>query len=61
VGIETAPGYGAVTSKVSSDSPDGVLPDVDSKAALTVKKVKYMISNIFAEYRVITHKLIRKS
>jgi hypothetical protein len=47
VGIETAPGYGAVTSKVSSDSPDGVLPDVDSKAALTVKKVKYMISNIF--------------
>jgi len=40
VGIETAPGYGAVTSKIASDSPDGLIPDVDSKTALTVKKVK---------------------
>jgi hypothetical protein len=46
VGIETAPGYGAVTSKVPSDSPDGVLPDVDSKAALTVKKVKFVMLNV---------------
>ncbi|PNF33784.1 hypothetical protein B7P43_G10226, partial [Cryptotermes secundus] len=37
VGIETAPGYGAVTSKILSDSPDGPLPDMESKAALTVK------------------------
>ena len=40
MGIETAPGYGAVTSKIASDSPDGLIPDVESKTALTVKKVK---------------------
>ncbi|KAJ4431354.1 hypothetical protein ANN_19951 [Periplaneta americana] len=39
VGIETAPGYGAVTSKIPSDAPENLLPDVDAKAALTVKKV----------------------
>jgi hypothetical protein len=47
VGIETAPGYGAVTSKISSDSPDGPLPDMEPKAALTVKKVKFDVLNIF--------------
>lgn len=47
VGIETAPGYGAVTSKVASDSPDGLVPDVDSKTSLTVKKVKLNNFNFF--------------
>jgi hypothetical protein len=47
VGIETAPGYGAVTSKIPSDSPDGPLPDMESKAALTVKKVKFDVLNVF--------------
>jgi hypothetical protein len=50
VGVETAPGYGAVTSKIPSDSPDGPLPDVQCKAALTVKKVKFTILNIFCRF-----------